>query len=45
MYEVIIQNRNTLKIDIIYGRNAKNAFERSKLNPHEWDVLNVDYID
>lgn len=45
MYEIIIENRQTLEIDIIYGRNVKNAFERAKLNPYEWNVLSTDYID
>lgn len=45
MYEIIIENRQTLELDIIYGRNVKNAFERAKLNVCEWNVLGADYID
>ena len=45
MYEIIIENRQTLEMDIIYGRNVKNAFERAKLNAYEWNVLGAEYID
>lgn len=45
MYEFIIENRQTLEIDIIFGRNVKNAFERAYLLPFEWNVLSADYID
>ena len=45
MYEFTIENKQILEIDIIFGRNAKNAFERAKLIPCEWNVLNADYID
>lgn len=45
MYEFIIENRQTLEIDIIFGRNVKNAFERAHLLPFEWNVLSADYID
>ena len=45
MYEIIIENRQTLELDVIYGRNVKNAFERAKLNAYEWNVLNVEYVD
>lgn len=45
MYEFIIENRQTLEIDIIFGRNTKNAFERAHLLPIEWRVLSADYVD
>lgn len=45
MYEFTIENRQTLELDIIYGRNIKNAFERAKLNTYEWNVLGAEYID
>ena len=45
MYEYTIENRNTKEIEIIFGRNATKAFERAKLNPNEWEVLNADYVD
>ena len=45
MYEFTIENKQTLEIDIIFGRNAKNAFERAKLLPYEWVVLGAEYID
>ena len=45
MYEFIIENRQTLEIDVIFGRNVKNAFERANLLPFEWSILSADYID
>lgn len=45
MYEYIIENKQTLEIDVIFGRNVKNAFERAKLLPYEWVVLAADYVD
>ena len=45
MYEYIIENRKTLEVNIIFGRNINKAFERAKLIPCEWNVLNADYID
>ena len=45
MYEFIIENRQTLEIDVIYGRSAKNAFEKAKLLPYEWNILSREYVD
>ena len=45
MYEYIIENKQTLETNVIFGRNATKAFERAKLNPNEWEVLNADYVD
>lgn len=45
MYEYTIENKQTLEIDIIFGYNVKNAFDRAKLLPFEWVVLGSEYID
>lgn len=45
MYEFTIENRQTLEIDVIFGRNVKDAFKRANLLPFEWNVIRADYID
>ena len=45
MYEFTIENIHTTETTIIFGRSSKRAFERAKLNPIEWVILFIDYID
>lgn len=45
MYEYIIENKQTLELNTIFGYSAKNAFDRAKLLPFEWVVLGSEYVD
>jgi hypothetical protein len=45
MYEYTIENRQTLELDIIFGRDAKDAFRRANLLPFEWNVIYAEYAD
>lgn len=45
MYEFTIENNQTLEADVIFGYNAKDAFNRAKITPIEWTVVAVDYVD
>lgn len=45
MYEFLIENRFTEEKRVIYGYDEKGAFHKAKLNPAEWWVWNVEYID
>lgn len=46
MYVYHILNRKTLKIDLIFGYNIKDAFRRANIaDVKDWDVVAVDYED
>lgn len=45
MKEIAIINIITKEREIIFGRNAADAFRRAKLNPNEWIIDWVEYID
>ena len=46
MYVYYIQNRQTLKLDMIFGYNLRDAFSRSKIeDPKNWVVIDQDYED
>ena len=45
MREIGIININSNERNIIFGRNAADAFQRAKLNPNEWTIDWIEYID
>lgn len=45
MKEYGIINTNTNEINVMFGRNPMDAYERSGLNASEWVIDYVDYID
>lgn len=45
MNEYGIINKNTLENDVVYGYNFANACERNGLNPAEWTILWLEYVD
>lgn len=45
MWEINIRNKETGELDVIFGHNAKDAFNRMNLNADEWFILNEIYID
>lgn len=45
MYEFHLTNLNTNEETIIFGRNLDKAFTNTNLNPAEWFVWDVEYID
>ena len=45
MYEIEIMNINTNEINYLFGYSVKDAFKKKKLDPNEWEVMYVEYID
>lgn len=45
MKEFHIINIITKENEIIFGRNAIDAFRRAKLNANEWKIEMVEYVD
>ena len=45
MKEFGIINVNNNERNVIFGRNSADAFRRAKLNPNEWFIDWVEYID
>lgn len=44
MYEFSIRNQNKIN-EIIFGYDYKDACKRAGLNPDEWAVITVVYVD
>ena len=45
MWEIDIKNKISGELDIIFGYNITDAFQRYNLNPNEWIILNTIYVD
>lgn len=45
MKEFYITNIHTNKENIVFGYNSADAFRRAKLNPNEWTIDWVEYVD
>jgi hypothetical protein len=45
MKEIGIINVNNNERNVIFGRNPADAFRKAKLNPNEWIIDWVEYID
>lgn len=46
MYEIEIFNNKTNETKFIFGVSIQDAFRREKnLNPIEWAVIHMDYVD
>ena len=45
MYEYRITKLANGEENVIFGRDAANAFKRANLNPAEWVVWDREYID
>lgn len=45
MYELNLTHKTTGERNTIYGYSLTDAFNRSHLNPADWHVDFIDYID
>ena len=45
MYEFTMINKVTGENNIEFGYNEKDMWRRSGLNPEEWNIILVDYVD
>ena len=45
MYEFTMINKVTGANNIEFGRNENDMWRRSGLNPEEWNIILVDYVD
>ena len=45
MYEIELMNNNTNENILNYGYSIKEVFKRDNLNPNEWVVMGIEYID
>lgn len=45
MWEIDIKNKTSGELDIIFGYNIADAFQRYNLNSDEWIILNTIYVD
>ena len=45
MYEFGIYNITTCENEVVFGYNFADACRRAKLNPQEWKVEYMEYID